>query len=205
MRLVLVVVVALVLPAGQARPDRAEAPHEGATARGLEARGVAPPARSAGAVAAARGAAFLAANARKEGVVTLPSGLQYQVLKAGTGATPVDGDRVLCHYRGTFVDGTEFDGTRRRGRPATLSMERVIPGWREALARMPVGSRWRLFVPPSLAFGERGQRVHKGPGGRIGPQATLVYDAELLAILPRPAGPAGGGPPTDGADLELGP
>lgn len=194
MRLELLVGVALILPSGQARPDRPEAGQESAAVLGPEARG-----------AAARGAAFLAANARREGVVTLPSGLQYEVLRAGTGATPATGDRVLCHYRGTFVDGTEFDSSRRRGRPATLSMERVIPGWREALARMPVGSRWRLFVPPSLAFGARGQRVRKGPGGRIGPQATLVYDAELLAILPRPAGPVGGGPVADGAELEFGP
>ncbi len=122
------------------------------------------------------GEAFLAENARKEGVVTLPSGLQYRVLKAGTGRKPVAGDTVEVNYRGTLIDGVEFDSSYRTGKPATFKLEAVIPGWKEALQLMPVGSTWQLFVPPQLAYGER------GAGGSIGPNTTLVFEVELVAI-----------------------
>ncbi|MFH0822636.1 MAG: FKBP-type peptidyl-prolyl cis-trans isomerase [Pseudomonadota bacterium] len=122
------------------------------------------------------GETFLAENKKKEGVVTLPSGLQYQVLKVGEGRKPTDEDTVECHYRGALINGTEFDGSHRTGRPATFKVSGVIPGWREALKLMPVGSTWQLFIPPKLAYGER------GTGGHIGPNATLVFEVELLGI-----------------------
>ncbi len=122
------------------------------------------------------GEAFLAGNGKKDGVVTLPSGLQYRILKAGDGRKPVDADIVECNYRGTLIDGTVFDSSYSRGKPAALSVAGVIPGWREALKRMPVGSKWQLFIPPGLAYGERGA----GPG--IGPNATLVFEIELLSV-----------------------
>ncbi len=138
-----------------------------------------------------QGEAFLAENAKKEGVVTLPNGLQYKVLRAGDGKKPTDADKVVCHYRGTLVDGTEFESTYRRGRPATFELARMIPGWREALKLMPVGSKWQLFIPPQLAYGERGQtgKNKKRSRGKIGPNATLIFEAELLEIQP-----AGGSP-----------
>lgn len=122
------------------------------------------------------GEAFLAENREKEGVVTLPSGLQYRILKAGDGKQPTDTDTVTCHYQGTFINGTEFDSSHRKGRPATLKVNDVIPGWREALMRMPVGSTWQIFVPSRLAYGERGS------SGHIGPNTTLVFEIELLSI-----------------------
>jgi FKBP-type peptidyl-prolyl cis-trans isomerase FklB len=122
------------------------------------------------------GEAFLTANGKKEGVVTLPSGLQYRVVKAGDGRKPTDNDTVVCHYRGTFIDGKEFDSSHRTGKPATFPVSSVIPGWREALKLMPVGSTWQLFVPSRLAYGERGKT------GSIGPNMTLVFEVELLAI-----------------------
>lgn len=138
------------------------------------------------------GRAFLAGNARKEGVVTLPSGLQYKVLKTAPGALPTEADTVECHYRGMFIDGSEFDSSERRARPATLRLASVIPGWKEALKLMPVGSKWRLFVPPQLAYGQQGFGAKKGsaPARMIEPNATLVFEVELLAIHPppRPAG-----------------
>lgn len=121
------------------------------------------------------GDAFLAGNAKKEGVVTLPSGLQYQVLKAGDGRMPVASDTVECNYRGIFVDGTEFESTYRTGQPATFKVSEVITGWREALQRMPSGSQWRLFIPSQLAYGPRGS-------GRIGPNAALIFEIDLLSI-----------------------
>ncbi|MBI2883567.1 MAG: FKBP-type peptidyl-prolyl cis-trans isomerase [Candidatus Methylomirabilis oxyfera] len=122
------------------------------------------------------GEAFLADNKTKAGVVTLPSGLQYKILKAGNGKTPTETDTVECHYRGTLINGTEFDSSYRRGQPATLKVTGVIPGWREALKLMPVGSKWQIVIPSQLAYGER------GAGRDIGPNATLIFELELLAI-----------------------
>ena len=124
------------------------------------------------------GDAFLVQNKTKEGVVTLPSGLQYKILKAGQGRKPSDADTVECDYRGTFISGTEFDSTYGTGQPATFKVQEGggIPGWREALKLMPVGSKWQLFLPAALAFGER------GAGNGIEPNATLIFELELLAI-----------------------
>lgn len=122
------------------------------------------------------GEAFLSENGKKEGVVTLPSGLQYRILTAGDGRKPSDTDIVECNYRGTLIDGTVFDSSYSRGKPATLSVAGVIPGWREALKRMPAGSKWQLFIPPQLGYGER------GAGGTIGPYETLVFEVELLKV-----------------------
>jgi FKBP-type peptidyl-prolyl cis-trans isomerase FklB len=124
------------------------------------------------------GTAFLAANATKEGVVTLPSGLQYKILTPGTGPKPTVTDSVLCNYRGTLLDNTEFDSSYKRGQPATFPVSGVIKGWTEALQLMPVGSKWQLFIPADLAYGERAQ-------GPIGPNATLVFELELLSIQPK--------------------
>jgi FKBP-type peptidyl-prolyl cis-trans isomerase FklB len=126
------------------------------------------------------GAAFLAANATKPGVVTLPSGLQYKILVAGTGPKPTAGDSVVCNYRGTLLDGTEFDSSYKRGQPATFPVSGVIKGWTEALQLMPVGSKWQLFIPPDLAYGDRGQ-------GPIGPNSTLIFEVELLSIKDKAA------------------
>lgn len=122
------------------------------------------------------GAAFLATNKGKEGVVTLPSGLQYKILKAGTGAKPKATDSVVCNYRGTLINGTEFDSSYKRGQPATFPVNGVIKGWTEALQLMPVGSKWQLFIPPDLAYGER------GAGAEIGPNSTLIFEVELMSI-----------------------
>jgi FKBP-type peptidyl-prolyl cis-trans isomerase FklB len=123
------------------------------------------------------GAAFLAANKAKPGVVTLPSGLQYKILTPGTGAKPTAADSVVCNYRGTLIDGTEFDSSFKRGQPATFPVSGVIKGWTEALQLMPVGSKWQLVIPSDLAYGERG-----GGGGAIGPNATLIFEIELISI-----------------------
>jgi FKBP-type peptidyl-prolyl cis-trans isomerase len=122
------------------------------------------------------GEQFLAANKTREGVTTLPSGLQYKVLKEGTGAKPTSTDTVDCQYRGTLIDGTEFDSSYKRGQPATFPVNRVIKGWTEALQLMPVGSKWQLFIPPDLAYGEH------SPGGDIGPNSTLIFEVDLLSI-----------------------
>ncbi len=122
------------------------------------------------------GEAFLAENKTKDGVVTLPSGLQYKIITAGTGPKPAESDSVVCNYRGTLLDGTEFDSSYKRGQPATFPVNGVIKGWTEALQLMPVGSKWQLFVPPSLAYGAR------GAGGEIGPDATLLFEVELISI-----------------------
>jgi FKBP-type peptidyl-prolyl cis-trans isomerase len=119
---------------------------------------------------------FLAANKKNKDVVTLPSGLQYQILKQGTGKRPTLNDTVECQYRGTLLDGTEFDSSYRRGEPATFKVSQVIAGWQEALQLMPVGSKWKLFVPPQLAYKER------GAGSVIGPNATLIFEVELIGI-----------------------
>ena len=125
------------------------------------------------------GAAFLKANAAKPGVVSLPSGLQYEILKTGTGPTPKADDTVLCNYSGALIDGAEFDSSAAHGGPASLNVGGVIKGWTEALQHMPVGSKWRLFVPADLAYGER------GAGQDIGPNAVLVFEVELLSIQPK--------------------
>ena len=122
-----------------------------------------------------KGEEFLAGNKTKDGVVTLPSGLQYKILKAGDGGKPTEADTVECRLRGTHIDGTEFDSSYRSGQPATLKVSEVIPGWREALKLMSVGSKWQLFIPPQLAYGQRGS-------GGIGPYETIIYELELVAI-----------------------
>jgi len=122
------------------------------------------------------GEAFLAENKQKEGVKTLPSGLQYKVIKAGTGKKPKLTDTVVTQYRGTLIDGTEFDSSYRRGKPATFPVNGVIPGWVEALQLMEEGSKWQLFIPPNLAYGER------GAGREIGPNSTLIFEIELMSI-----------------------
>jgi FKBP-type peptidyl-prolyl cis-trans isomerase len=125
------------------------------------------------------GTAFLEANKTKDGIVTLPSGLQYKVLQEGTGPKPAATDTVECNYRGTLLDNTEFDSSYKGGQPAKFPVNGVIKGWTEALQLMPVGSKWQLFVPADLAYGERGK------GGQIGPNATLVFEVELLSIQPK--------------------
>lgn len=122
------------------------------------------------------GAAFLAQNKKIQGVVTLASGLQYQVLRKGKGANPVPASRVVTNYRGTLIDGTEFDSSYKRGKPATFPVKGVIAGWIEALQLMSVGAKWKLFVPEHLAYGARGS------GRLIGPNATLIFEIELLEI-----------------------
>ncbi len=122
------------------------------------------------------GEAFLAANKAKEGVVTLPSGLQYKILKEGTGPKPTSSDSVVCNYRGTLLNSMEFDSSYKRGQPATFPVGQVIHGWTEALQLMPVGSKWQLFIPSELAYGPR------GAGPDIGPNATLIFEVELLSI-----------------------
>jgi FKBP-type peptidyl-prolyl cis-trans isomerase FklB len=122
------------------------------------------------------GEAFLSENRKKEGIKALPSGLQYKVVKAGTGKKPKSTDTVTTHYRGTLIDGTEFDSSYRRGQPASFPVSGVIPGWTEALQLMEEGAKWQLFIPPNLAYGER------GAGSQIGPNATLIFEIELISI-----------------------
>ena len=122
------------------------------------------------------GDAFLAENKTKAGVVTLPSGLQYKILTEGTGPKPTAADTVVCNYRGTLISGKEFDSSYKRGRPATFAVGGVIHGWTEALQLMPVGSKWQLFIPPDLAYRDR------GAGPDIGPNATLIFEVELISI-----------------------
>lgn len=122
------------------------------------------------------GEKFLAQNSRKEGVTVLPSGLQYKVIVEGNGAMPKARDTVSVHYRGSLIDGTEFDSSHGRGEPASFPVNRVIAGWTEALQLMKTGSKWELYIPSGLAYGER------GAGGVIGPNATLIFEVELLEI-----------------------
>ncbi len=123
------------------------------------------------------GLTFLAENSTRDGVVQLESGLQYQILAKGTGKKPGIKDKVKCHYHGTLIDGTVFDSSVQRGKPAEFPVSGVIGGWVEALQLMPVGSKYRLFIPPDLAYGSR------GAGGTIGPNSTLIFDVELLEIV----------------------
>ncbi len=122
------------------------------------------------------GEVFLAENKKKTGVKTLPSGVQYQVLKEGKGQKPQATDSVKANYKGTLINGTEFDSSEKHGGPATFNLNGVIPGWTEALQLMPVGSKWRLFIPGDRAYGEQ------GAGSIIGPNSTLIFDVELLGI-----------------------
>src|SRR5438309_9145950 len=122
------------------------------------------------------GEAFLAANKSKPGVVTLPSGLQYKIVKPGTGPKPAATDTVVANYRGTLINGTEFDSSYKRGEPLTIPVSGVIKGWTEALQLMPVGSKWELYIPSDLAYGAR------GAGADIGPNSTLIFEIELLSI-----------------------
>jgi FKBP-type peptidyl-prolyl cis-trans isomerase FklB len=124
------------------------------------------------------GADFLAKNKTQPGVIVLPSGLQYKVLKEGTGPKPTISDVVTCNYRGTLINGTEFDSSYKRGEPATFPVRGVIKGWTEALQLMPVGSKFQLFLPPDLAYGEH------GAGADIGPNETLIFEVELMSIKP---------------------
>jgi FKBP-type peptidyl-prolyl cis-trans isomerase FklB len=119
---------------------------------------------------------FLQDNATKEGVITLPSGLQHLVLKSGDGEKPGARTMVTVHYEGSLINGKIFDSSYKRGAPATFGVHQVIPGWTEALQLMPVGSKWRLFIPSSLGYGAR------GAGGSIPPHATLIFDVELLSM-----------------------
>jgi FKBP-type peptidyl-prolyl cis-trans isomerase FklB len=138
-----------------------------------------------GTAAQKEGEAFLAANKSKEDVVTLPSGLQYKILKAGTGEKPTLNDSVVCNYKGTLINGTEFDASEKHGGPATFPVKGVIAGWTEALQLMPTGSKWQLFVPSNLAYGPQGP-------GDIGPNATLIFEVELVSIQ-KSAAPAAAG------------
>lgn len=125
---------------------------------------------------AEKGKKFLAENAKKSGVDTLSDGIQYKVIKKGDGATPTETDVVKVHYKGTLIDGTEFDSSIKRGEPAEFQLNRVIPGWTKALKQMPVGSKWEIFIPADQAYGPRG-------GGPIGPNETLIFEVELLDIV----------------------
>jgi FKBP-type peptidyl-prolyl cis-trans isomerase FklB len=145
--------------------------------------------QKAGEVNKKTGEDFLAQNKTKEGVVTLPDGLQYKILKEGTGPKPAAADTVVCNYRGTLIDGTEFDSSYKRGQPATFPVSGVIKGWTEAVQLMPVGSKWQLFLPADLAYGNR------GAGADIGPNAALVFEVELLSIQNKAAAPNPQAPP----------
>lgn len=123
------------------------------------------------------GKAFLEENRKKEQVISLPSGLQYEVLVEGNGAKPKATDKVRCHYHGTLLNGTVFDSSVERGQPAVFGVNQVIKGWVEALQLMPIGSKWRLYIPSELAYGEQ------GAGGSIEPNSTLIFDVELLEIV----------------------
>ena len=122
------------------------------------------------------GQEFLSANKQKPGVTELASGLQYEIITEGTGARPTAFNTVTCHYHGTLIDGTIFDSSVQRGKPASFPLSQVIKGWTEGVQLMPTGSKWRFFIPPNLGYGER------GAGGTIGPNSTLIFEVELLGI-----------------------
>jgi FKBP-type peptidyl-prolyl cis-trans isomerase FklB len=160
--------------------------------KGLQAKQQAV-AKEAGDKNKKEGEAFLAENKAKEGVVALPSGLQYKILKEGDGPKPTAADSVVCNYKGTLISGKEFDSSYKRGQPATFPVGGVIKGWTEALQLMPVGSKWQLFIPADLAYGDR------QAGADITPGSTLVFEVELLSIQAKnasaaPAAPAGDKP-----------
>ncbi len=134
-------------------------------------------AEEAGKAAKQAGEEFLAANSKKEGIVTLPSGLQYQVLKEGNGKRPQATDQVKCHYEGTLIDGTVFDSSYQRGQAATFGLNQVIAGWTEGVQLMQEGAKYRFFIPYNLAYGER------GAGASIPPFAALVFDVELIKVV----------------------
>ena len=119
---------------------------------------------------------FLEANKQNPGIIALPSGLQYEVIIEGTGIKPLASNKVTCHYHGTLIDGTVFDSSVKRGQPATFPLNMVIKGWTEGLQLMAVGSKWRFFIPPQLAYGERQTGAH------IGPNSTLIFEVELLSV-----------------------
>jgi FKBP-type peptidyl-prolyl cis-trans isomerase FklB len=144
------------------------------------------------------GDAFLAENKTKAGVVTLASGLQYKILSEGTGPKPAAGDSVVCNYKGTLLDGTEFDNSAKHGGPQTFPVAQVIKGWSEALQLMPVGSKWELFVPSDLAYGQR------GAGGGIAPNSTLIFEVELVSIKSSDAAQPGVKAPPPATDAEPG-
>lgn len=124
-----------------------------------------------------KGKAFLEENRKKPAIITLPSGLQYEVVKEGNGKKPKSTDRVRCHYEGTLVDGTLFDSSRKRGEPATFGVNQVIKGWTEALQLMSEGAQWKLYIPSELAYGAQ------GAGDMIPPHSTLIFDVELIEVL----------------------
>ena len=130
-----------------------------------------------GAAAIEQGKAFLEENKKRAGVVTLPSGLQYEIIKEGTGKKPQATDQVKCHYEGTLIDGTLFDSSVQRGEPTVFGVNQVIPGWVEALQLMPEGSKWKLYIPSELGYGAR------GAGEMIPPHSTLIFEVELLEVL----------------------
>jgi FKBP-type peptidyl-prolyl cis-trans isomerase FklB len=148
--------------------------------------------QAAGAENKAKGDAYLAENAKKEGVVALPDGLQYKILTAGQGKKPAEADTVLCNYKGTFIDGTEFDSSEKAGKPVPFEVKNVIPGFKEVLQLMPVGSKWQVFIPSTLGYGER------GAGSVIGPNSALIFEIELVGIQ-EPASPADASAPAGGA------
>jgi len=123
------------------------------------------------------GQAFLAANKEKEGIVELPSGLQYEIITQGTGPKPLASNEVTCHYHGTLINGTIFDSSVQRGRPASFPLNMVIKGWTEGLQLMPTGSKWRFFIPPHLGYGER------QVSAQIGPNSTLIFEVELISFI----------------------
>lgn len=123
------------------------------------------------------GQAFLAANKEKEGIVELPSGLQYEIITQGTGPKPLASNEVTCHYHGTLINGTIFDSSVQRGRPASFPLNMVIKGWTEGLQLMPTGSKWRFFIPPHLGYGDR------QVSAQIGPNSTLIFEVELISFI----------------------
>jgi FKBP-type peptidyl-prolyl cis-trans isomerase FklB len=119
---------------------------------------------------------FLESNKSKPGIISLPSGLQYEVITEGTGAKPLASNKVTCHYHGTLIDGTVFDSSVKRGQPASFPLNMVVKGWTEGLQQMPTGSKWRFFIPPHLGYGDR------QVSAQIGPNSTLIFEVELISV-----------------------